>query len=619
MQLFEYTQKNPDFDFDFDYEHSTIHYADLDAFYKDVYHAYYKNPKAIDTALVEKLANKKGYYYLVEKSTGDLYSNIPKLKTSSDFYQKVYFSRSIASYSEPVWRDRQVFFHILPPFQDEISIGMDDSTFSSKSDAFIMNSYKTHMPFMITMGICLLIELLGLTYLAVICGRKPNSNELHYHQLDAIFLDVFLVAWAFVEALKLEIYFSNIHDFNTTGQLIATMIFATLFGFTGLLYFTMVSKRFKSRQLFKHTLIYFVLNHTLVFCYKKVKGLIMRIKDGPFQLLPIALTLCFIAINAFTIIVGFILSASFGFVGFIVGGFIYLSAMGLLMAYLIYQDQQLERVLMALGHIASGNLDYKLPMSGTKQFARLAEQLNKLTNGFKEAVEKELKSERMKSELITNVSHDIKTPLTSIINYVDLLKTQGLDAEDAPKYLEILDQKSQRLKHLTEDLFEASKASSGNLQVITERLKFQDFILQATGEFMERFEAANLKLNMDLPEQALHILADGRHLWRILENVLLNVYKYAAPNTRVYLSLSKSGTVAELVLKNISESPLNIPPEELLERFSRGDASRNTEGSGLGLSIAKSLTELQKGSFDIQTDGDLFKVILRLPLDTSPN
>ena len=231
----------------------------------------------------------------------------------------------------------------------------------------------------------------------------------------------------------------------------------------------------------------------------------------------------------------------------------------------------------------------------------------------------------MKADLITNVSHDIKTPLTSIINYVDLMKRENIEDETLKRYLEILDQKSQRLKNLTEDLVEASRASSGNISLQLERINFVELVKQACGEFSEKFEERGLIPVTSFPDYSLHVIADGRRVWRILENLFQNTKKYAMPGTRVYIIVGEYDGYATFTMKNISESELNITPEELTERFTRGDASRTTEGSGLGLSIAKSLTELQDGIFEIYLNGDLFQVTVQFevaedePEDTGAN
>ena len=243
----------------------------------------------------------------------------------------------------------------------------------------------------------------------------------------------------------------------------------------------------------------------------------------------------------------------------------------------------------------------------------MAEAVNALGEGLRNALKEQMKSERMKADLITNVSHDLKTPLTSIINYVDLMKREQIDNPKAQEYLEVLDQKSQRLKQLTEDLVEASRASSGNVALNVEKIDLREMLLQTRGEFEERFAAKGLKLMADYPKEPLYVEADGRSMWRIIENLHRNVEKYAMPHTRVYLNVDNDGFMAYLSVKNISEQPLNISAEELMERFVRGDESRSTEGSGLGLAISKDLTELQHGTFNIYLDGDLFKVTVGFP------
>jgi signal transduction histidine kinase len=224
------------------------------------------------------------------------------------------------------------------------------------------------------------------------------------------------------------------------------------------------------------------------------------------------------------------------------------------------------------------------------------------------------KGERMKTDLITNVSHDLKTPLTSIVNYVDLLKKEELDNQRACEYINILEEKSDRLKLLIEDLVEASKASSGNLAVNHEKVDLQELITQACGEFQEKVTQAELELHVNSQEESISIKADGRHMWRIAENLLSNVIKYSMPHSRVYIDMGSDIAYGSFTIKNISAFPLNISPEQLTERFVRGDQARSTEGSGLGLSIAQSLTVLQGGKFQIQIDGDLFKVSVSLPL-----
>ena len=243
-----------------------------------------------------------------------------------------------------------------------------------------------------------------------------------------------------------------------------------------------------------------------------------------------------------------------------------------------------------------------------------AENINNISDGIQKAVAEQMKSERFKTELITNVSHDIKTPLTSIINYVDLLEKEEIDNETAKEYIDVLSRQSSRLKKLIDDLMEASKVSTGNISVNLMKFELGILLSQALGEYEERFEKNNLQVIINKTDETLFVMADNRHMWRVLDNVLNNIAKYAQPGTRVYVDAKQNGKFAEISFRNISKEPLNISGDELMERFVRGDSSRNTEGSGLGLSIAKSLTEIQKGNLEIQIDGDLFKVILKFPL-----
>ena len=267
--------------------------------------------------------------------------------------------------------------------------------------------------------------------------------------------------------------------------------------------------------------------------------------------------------------------------------------------------------------MSGGNLSEKLEnkyLLGC--FGEFAEHLNVLGDVCVESARQQMKSERMKSELITNVSHDIKTPLTSIINYVDLLqKTE--DDQARKEYLEVLDRQSQQLKKLIEDLMEMSRASSGNLSVEITPTDLTEAVNQALGEFADKLDARDLKVMRKMPSEPLMARCDGRHLWRVLSNVLGNVVKYAMPGTRVYVDVLDRGSQAEISVKNISAEMLNISAGELMERFVRGDASRNTEGNGLGLNIARSLMELQNGRLDLVVDGDLFKVVLTLPAAAS--
>lgn len=282
--------------------------------------------------------------------------------------------------------------------------------------------------------------------------------------------------------------------------------------------------------------------------------------------------------------------------------------------YLVYQTIGKKKIKQGISQIAHGEIDYKIDTTGLSgEQKEVAELVNVIGTGLNKAVEKSVKNERLKTDLITNVSHDIKTPLTSIINYVELLKQENFEDPKIRRYIEVLEQKSQRLKTLTEDVVEASKVSSGNISLDMMNLNLVEMIQQTSGEFQEKFAARNLEEVLNLPEEEAMICVDGRRTWRVLENIYNNAAKYAMEGSRIYADLTVLEDQVLFTLKNVSAYPLNISADELTERFIRGDISRSTEGSGLGLSIAKTLTEMQKGQFELYLDGDLFKVTIRFP------
>ena len=297
---------------------------------------------------------------------------------------------------------------------------------------------------------------------------------------------------------------------------------------------------------------------------------------------------------------------------------------GLLICYVLFKLFELPAgmlIILNFDLIATGTKKLAQGQTGTKiqskllfgEFRKQAEQLNAINDGIDLAVQERLKSESMKTELITNVSHDLKTPLTSIVNYVDLLKQENIENPKAQEYIEVIDRQSQKLKKLTADIVDASKAATGSLQLNMEKTDLAMLLGQVHGEYADKLEQAGLTALLTLPEQPLYIMGDGRFLWRVFDNLMSNICKYSLSGTRVYISLKQKENEAVAVFRNISAGELNISADELTERFVRGDASRNTEGSGLGLSISKSLTENMNGSFAIDIDGDLFKVSVGFP------
>ena len=452
-----------------------------------------------------------------------------------------------------------------------------------------------------TLIISIIIGSIELIYLIYSLGYVKNKEEIYLSWLDKIPLEILFFGYCllfFVEAALLVMCFSVISvDVNLCVMLIMLVgyfsVLSALYGAGTLL------KRIKAHTFFKNSITYRILKW-LIQKYKNVKNIISSNKN-----LGGKIALYFIGIVTVSILIGLIFK-EFG---------ILLDIVFWIWCYykIMKEVDKFKQIHDATEKIYKGDTNIKLDESlYTGVLKELAIYINDIAGGFSNAIKESLKSERLKTELITNVSHDIKTPLTSIINYVDLLKQENIQNEKAKEYIEVLDNKSQRLKKLIEDLVEASKASSGNIKINKEVLNVKELLNQVTGEFEDKFNSRGLNIISKLPEKTVYIKADSRYLYRVLENIYSNVAKYAEENTRVYIDciLEEENTVA-IYVKNISKDELNISADELMQRFVRGDKSRNTEGSGLGLSIAKSLTELQDGTFNIYLDGDLFKVAIK--------
>ena len=360
-----------------------------------------------------------------------------------------------------------------------------------------------------------------------------------------------------------------------------------------------VAARIKRGKWWKNTIIYYIISFILKTIRSVFSGIRFFIRDLPLIWKAVA----YLGVIG---IWGFLLAVSHngayrGFI-FVVGGV-------LLAVFTTWCASSFQRIRETAKKLKEGDLSAKVD---TEHFFMdmkdHGDDLNSLGDGMTKAVEERLKSERFKTELITNVSHDIKTPLTSIINYADLISKEPPGSDKIGEYTDVLLRQGKRLKKLIEDLMEASKASTGNVEVDLKSCDASVFLIQTMGEYDERLKEAGLEFVFKKPDHPVYVMADTRHLWRVMDNLMNNICKYALENTRVYVSLELYYGYAEICLKNISKYPLDIDADELMERFVRGDSSRHTEGSGLGLAIARSLTELQGGKFDIAVDGDLFKV-----------
>lgn len=495
--------------------------------------------------------------------------------------------------------------------------------FSSGKSFFDSYSRYTRPVFWIGI-LCLLLFVASFVFLTAIAGRKSTDEELHLCFFDRwpteLAAGLVVIAWLPVIVFALSnLPIASYQIARLQSSLIdAYFLFRLmLFGLYTLFWFQIgylsLVRRIKAKQLWKNSILRRLLL-LIVKIIKKVFHKIRALADFYSRNTVARLKITF-AFLLFVFLKYFICAVVLDS-GLLFFGFSFLVDL-LILGFGITKAYHREQILKGLKEISGGNLQYKIPLdklSGDDK--RIAEYINNIGSGLDAAVENSVKNERMKTELITNVSHDLKTPLTSIISYIDLLKRENFTDPKVLEYLDILEAKAARLKVLTEDVVEASKASTGNLTLNMTNLDFVEMLHQVIGEFEERFEEHHLTMMVHFPDEPSVICADGQRMWRVLENIFGNVTKYAMENTRVYAEVQNARNQVIFSLKNISAQPLNFAAEELTERFVRGDVARNTEGSGLGLSIAKSLTELQGGKFQLYLDGDLFKVTITFQAQT---
>ena len=433
-------------------------------------------------------------------------------------------------------------------------------------------------------------------YLIWSIGHKEGEVGITLNSIDKIPYEILVFVCLMILSVALAVVVNIGGTINYVILLVGILGYLLCYAMCAVIGVTTI-KRIKAKKFIKSFLIYKIGK----WCFDKIQGWLRTINQNATENKRIFwYYLLFIIIS--------IMLASLFYTGI---------AIILLIGFWIWAYYQIKKYILeqekiknALKDIYEGKSnDVHLNESELKgALKEMAIYVNDIASGFSNAINESLKSERLKTELITNVSHDIKTPLTSIINYVDLLKKENIQDEKVKEYIDILDKKSQRLKKLTEDLVEASKVSSGNVKLNLENINIKELFNQTIGEFKDRFEEKNLIIETTIPNDNIKINADSRYLYRIIENLFSNITKYALEGSRVYIDIIEKEKIVDISIKNISKDKLNISSDELMQRFVRGDKSRYTEGSGLGLSIAKSLTELQGGTFDIIIDGDLFKV-----------
>ena len=462
--------------------------------------------------------------------------------------------------------------------------------------------------FYILMPICTALTVLILLYLIVSIGHKKGTKGIATSDFDKIPLEII----GFIGICIIGLVFILLaQEVDTTEfELIISLLFTVYFTIfiVGIIIFDTIIKRIKSKTFWKTTLVGKIVIILLKPIHKFEK--FMEEVRGTSKYFSNAITkfIVFVCIEVFLAFIVFILFNSSD-------PFIFLLLEFILVAFFIQRMVKsivnYDKIEKKLKEMYEGDNQTQLDK---KDFLPVFNQsityLNDISNGLEKAIQDRMKSERLKTELITNVSHDIKTPLTSIINYVDLIKQENIQNEKVKEYIEILDNKSQRLKKLIEDLVEASKVSTGNVKLNLEKINIVELINQAVGEFEDKFESKGLDIVINSNENEIFIFADSRYMYRIIDNLFSNISKYALQNSRVYIDIQKIEDKVYIKMKNISKDKLNIPAEELMQRFVRGDKSRTTEGSGLGISIAQNLTEIQNGKFNLIIDGDLFKTEL---------
>lgn len=536
-------------------------------------------------ALIGKLKEKKGIFYYA--------SNGKQVFSNNEFHKKEQFETYNAymlfeNYQQKLFPNElkeNKHFDALPYITNKLNTSTDVLYVAFKGGYLVQKvkeweqdkaSAKSVLNEFLVFVAGFLITFI---YLMMVIGRTPfQDKEIRMHVMDKLYNDLNLVIVSFLTFMLLilisEVY-GNVYMLYTVpiSGLILLMVLSLI-------------KHIKNRTIFKHTLIYQLL--------KKAFFAVKNVFDSGST-----------GVKVVLLVIGYpaIVAATF---------FMFPITIGLVAWYALKKVKSFNRIKEGIEQIKNGNLQHRIEIGGKGELSRLAMDINRITDGLNKSVESEIKSERLKTELITNVSHDIRTPLTSIITFVDLLKVEN-DPEKIAEYIEVLDHKSKRLKHLTDDLFEAAKASSGSMPVQIERIDIVSLLTQGIGEMDEKIEASALDFKLAYPAEKVYVKADGKLLWRAIENLFTNIFKYAQPASRVYINVEEFENEMLITFKNVSAYELNISAEELMERFKRGDESRSSQGSGLGLSIAESLIQIQQGKFLVQVDGDLFKAMIYLP------
>ena len=556
-------------------------------------------------------------YIIIDKENGDMFTNIRsnnypeeinKLKSEKKnwSYQDGNITTNINSINQESTKYMTSSTYSTDNFEGyEVYSNIDPNTLNYSNSLYVQqtvyNMFKGHenLPtYLIPLSAISIIIMI--VYLIWATGHEKGKEGIQLNSIDKISYEIISIVIMFVIGMMMSFAIASVESQIPQRILMSVFLLCYLIGYACLaVWVSTTIRRLKAKQFIRSFLTYKVcrwIKVTIEKIFRKVTD-----KENANR----KITIMYWGFVVISIILACTMWSGIGL--------LVLIAFWVWTYYKLLQyNKKVQKINEALRNIYEGNPNVKLneeELEGTLKI--MAKYINDIAGGFTNAIEQSLKSERLKTELITNVSHDIKTPLTSIINYVDLLKKEDINNAQIEQYIAVLDKKSQRLKKLIEDLVEASKVSSGNVKLNMEVINLKELLNQTIGEFEDKLDKKNLKIEMDLPNENVLIKADNRYLYRVIENVFSNISKYALEGSRVYIKLEKQKEEVYLEFKNISKDKLNISAEELMQRFVRGDKSRYTEGSGLGLSIAESLTELQGGKFKIDIDGDLFKVEIK--------
>lgn len=567
----------------------------------------------ITTKAIQYFDNFIFNYYSINSNTSESEITEEQEETDVELSNETEYIRTSSSEVNSPIAGRTYYTTTINDFQ--IYTSYKEDVFIRNNDVFFENLINQLQPqeqmMLSAIPIASIVLVIILIYLIIGIGHTKNKDGIDLNDLDKIPIEIILfiailgISLIIVVASEGLLYVTEeYYNFALSMVLTGYFIGYVLCAITSVT----IIKRIKAKTLIKDS----ITGKAFCWCIRLIKKILSKISNAYKEIT--------ISMDRTSKILLYVLGFSIGAILMITafGGFGFFIDL-CIFAYCLYKFIQkmncYHKIENHLKGMYEGDNSKKLiPSEFTPEFQNIIKYINDISSGFENAIEEGIKSERLKTELITNVSHDIKTPLTSIINYVDLIKKEELQDEKVKEYVDILDNKSQRLKKLTEDLVEASKASSGNVKLNLEKINTVELIKQSIGEFEDKFSARNLEVITSTSSDEIFINADSRYLYRVIENLFVNISKYALENSRVYIDIGEINSKARITIKNISKERLNITAEELMQRFVRGDKSRTTEGSGLGISISKSLTELQKGKFDLQVDGDLFKVELEFDI-----